>query len=226
MNCVLGMRQQRASVLVVALLMLLVVSMLAISHMQGVALESRITARRVNSEQLFNLAEAALREAEQRLQVFSGTAQGLSAERSNCTKSNRFSASLHAPLCVLEPMNDQQLSRFKHNPIQFLQEQTEHYDAVTAEQISAASEQAHLAWMPYRGVDPNPSHDFQAAEGLAAFWNIYLLNSNTTERQTLNPEYGAALTGKGTYYFLVTGQANDQVAIQSTVAVSYLGLDH
>lgn len=226
MKGALAVRQQRAAVLVVALVMLLALTLLAISNMRGVILESRITANRGATEDLQGLAEAALREGELRLQQSRYGSAELERGQVHCTKTNKLRSSANSPLCLLEPMTDSQLASFMQQPLGFFKDHPAGYAAVTGEQTLSASNTATLAWMPYRGLDPQESHYFQTSAGQAAFWNIYPLMLNAQGNAAVNPEYGAALQGRGSYYFLVTGQANDQLALQSTVTVSYLGLNN
>ncbi len=221
-----AVRQQRAAVLVVALIMLLALTLLAVSSMRGVTLESRMTANRAVTERLYNSADAALREGEFRLYRAASGQNALEPNKANCTKDNKLRDSANNISCLLQPMTDEQLQQFLQQPISFLQNNYAGYDAVTAKQAQAASNSATLAWMPYRGLDANESRYFQASEGQSAFWNVYRLLSSVQNNEVTHPEYGAALEGKGTFYFLVSAQANDQVAVQSTVAVSYLGLNN
>jgi type IV pilus assembly protein PilX len=57
-------KSQGGAVLLVSLVMLLVLTVLAVSSMRGVTLESRITANRAHDMKTQNIADAALREAE------------------------------------------------------------------------------------------------------------------------------------------------------------------
>ncbi|MDV5860258.1 PilX N-terminal domain-containing pilus assembly protein [Pseudomonas mendocina] len=59
--------QQRGSTLFVALIMLLVITLLALSGTREVVLESRITGNFIEQQKLLNDAEAALREGEKQL---------------------------------------------------------------------------------------------------------------------------------------------------------------
>lgn len=56
--------QERGAALLVALIMLLILTVLAVSSMRGVVLESRITGNRAESLRLQAAADAALREGE------------------------------------------------------------------------------------------------------------------------------------------------------------------
>ena len=221
-----AVRKQRAAVLVVALIMLLALSLLAVSNLRGVTLELRMTANRAATERLYNLADAALREGELRLYQSTYMLGGPEPNKANCTKNNKLNNASNTQLCLLEPMTDEQLAQFIQQPLSFLKSNYAGYDAVTGEQVNTASHNATLAWMPYRGLDSSESHYFQASQEQRAFWNAYLLMMGAQDNAAVNPEYGAVLEGKGTFYFLVTAQANDQVVVQSTVAVSYLGLNN
>lgn len=59
-------RSERGAVLVVSLVFLLILTMLAVTNMREVALETRITGNLVDQKQLFNAAEAGLRDGEYR----------------------------------------------------------------------------------------------------------------------------------------------------------------
>src|SRR5699024_6128738 len=98
----------QGAVLVIALVMLLVITVLAVSSMRGVTLESRITANRVQSQHLQNLADAALREGEMRLYGpgLDFKLKDNSTFKTNCTKSNKLNRHGHNKLCLLEELND------------------------------------------------------------------------------------------------------------------------
>lgn len=221
-----AVRKQRAAVLVVALIMLLALTLLAVSNLRGVTLELRMTANRAANERLYNLADAALREGELRLYQSTYVQEALEPNKANCTKNNKLSDAANNKPCLLEPMTDAQLQHFFKQPLRFIKSNYAGYDAVTGEQVNSTSHNATLAWMPYRGLDTNESRYFQPSQEQRAFWNAYLLMTGVQDNAAANPEYGAALEGRGTFYFMVTAQANDQVAVQSTVAVSYLGLNN
>ena len=219
-----AVRKQRAAVLVIALIMLLALTLLAVSNLRGVTLELRMTANRAATERLYHLADAALREGELRLYQSAYIKGALEPNKASCTKNNKLSDAVNKP-CLLDPMTDQQLQQFFKQPLSFIKKNYAGYDAVTGEQVNSASHNATLAWMPYRGLDSNESRYFQPNQERRVFWNTYLLLS-VQDNAAAHPEYGAALEGRGTYYFLVTAQANEQVAVQSTIAVNYLGLNN
>jgi type IV pilus assembly protein PilX len=60
-------QQQSGAVLFIGLIMLLVITMLAVTSMREVTLESRITGNVIEQKRLHSAAEAALREAERRI---------------------------------------------------------------------------------------------------------------------------------------------------------------
>lgn len=217
--------KQQGAVLVIALVMLLVLTVLAVSNMRGVTLESRITANRIETGRLQNLADAALREGEFRFYGPAYLRDKLEPKQSNCAKSNKLNVYGNNKPCLLELMTDAQLTSFFSKPITFLKGNYAEYGAATGVAAQAAGNDVTLAWMPYRGLDAKEANYFKPASGKNAFWNTYRVMSGSEENETVNPEYGAALEGKGTFFFLVTAQANDELAAQSTLAVIYLGLN-
>lgn len=210
--------RQQGAVLVIALVMLLVLTVLAVSSMRGVTLESRITANRVQSERLQNLADAALREGEFRFYGPAHLRDKLESTNfiANCSLANKLNRYGNNRPCLLPDMDkDKELPKFFGRPINFLS--TNSYKNKFTGNA--------LVWMPYRGLDSIEGNYFVPSDGQNAFWNSYRVMSGSVENETVNPEYGAALEGKGTFFFLVTAQANDELAAQSTLAVIYLGLN-
>lgn len=61
------LRQQQGASLFIALIILLLVTMLAVTSMRGVVLETRITGNLLEQKRLNSAAESALREAEKRI---------------------------------------------------------------------------------------------------------------------------------------------------------------
>ena len=215
-------RSQQGAVLVIALVMLLVLTVLAVTNMRGVTLESRITANRVETDRLQNLADAALREGEFRFYGPTYLREKLEPKKSNCAKDNQLNIYGNNRPCLLELMDDEQLSSFFKEPVKFLKGNYANYSAVTGATAQIADNSDTLAWMPYRGLDAKKGNYFVAANGENAYWNGYPIPPDLCGG---SPEYGDVLEGKGTYCFLVTAQANDQVAAQSTITVTYLGLN-
>lgn len=222
-------QKQQGAVLVVALVMLLVLTVLAVSNMRGVTLESRITANRVETGRLDNLANAALREGEIRFYGPAYVRDKLEPNvGKNCIKDNKLNVYGNNRPCLLWEMDNDDLTEYFTKPISFFKganDYTNKYANKTGAAAQAAGANAVVAWMPYRGLDADADNYFVPDNNKNAFWNTYRAMSGSEENATVNPEYGAALEGKGTFFFLVTGQANDQIAAQSTVAVIYLGLN-
>lgn len=222
-------KDQQGAVLIVALVMLLVLTVLAVSNMRGVTLESRITANRIETGYLDNLANAALREGEFRFYGPAYLRDKLEPNIGrNCIKENQLNIYGNNRPCLLREMTDDELGEYFTTPISFFKtdnDYTSQYENKTGAAAQAADENAIVAWMPYRGLDADASNYFIPEKSKNAFWNTYRAMSGSVENESVNPEYGAALEGKGTFFFLVTAQANDQLAAQSTVAVIYLGLN-
>lgn len=66
-NYNLAAKNQYGAVLFISLILLLIITVLAISSIRGTALESRLTANTVENKRLFNATEAGLREGERRI---------------------------------------------------------------------------------------------------------------------------------------------------------------
>ena len=215
-------QKQQGAVLIIALVMLLVLTVLAVTNMRGVTLESRITANRIETSRLQNLADAALREGEFRFYGEAYLREKLEPKKSNCTKDNQLNIYGNNRPCLLELMDDEQLSSFFKEPIKFLKNNDQNYSALTGAAVQSAGNSDTLAWMPYRGLDADKDNYFKPSNGESGYWNGYPISPELCGEHS---EYSDVLEGKGSYCFLVTGQANDQVAAQSTIVVNYLGLN-
>lgn len=222
-------KQQQGAVLIIALVMLLALTLLAVSSMHGVILETRITTAHVANTQLMHLVDAALREGELRLYGSEHLRDKLEPDlQRNCVKANRLNSDGQHRPCLLAKMSSAQLQSFFSDPLGFWQHNpayTQLYNARTGRAAQAAGANTVVAWMPYRGLDPQPAHYVVPQHQQYAYWNSYVLNASAQGQQVNNPEYGAALEGQGTFYYLVTAQAEDRLAAQSTVAVIHLGLN-
>lgn len=202
-------QKQRGVVLVIALVMLLVLTLLATTSMRGTALDARITGNHANTVNLQNLADAAVREGEFRLYGPGYIRDKLEFKGENCKETNKLSKSgLNKP-CLLREMGKDSLDKYFKQPIENL-----------SNTVDGAGV---LNWMPYRGLDANKEFVFGENKP-KSYWNVYPLRDGSEENAAFNPEYGDAMRGIGTFFFLVTGQANDEVAVQSTVTTIYLGL--
>lgn len=208
-----GAKHQQGAVLVIALVMLLVLTVLAVSNMRGVTLESRITASRAETHRLQDAADAALREAEFRFYGPANLPDKLEFSAGNCKFTNKLKANgLNKP-CLLEKITaSADLKKFYENPLAYLGGS------------SATGTDGSLRWMTYRGLDVG--NDYVADANRKSYWNTYLITASAEESEALNVEYGAVLEGRGTYYYLVNGQANDEIAVQSTIANIYVGLNN
>lgn len=208
-----AVQKQQGAVLIIALVMLLVLTVLAVSNMRGVVLESRITASRAETQRLDNVADAALREAEFRFYGPANLRDKLEFSADNCKLTNKLKANgLNKP-CLLEKITgSDDLKEFYENPLAYLGDS------------SATGTDSSLHWMTYRGLDAG--NDYVADANRKSYWNTYLITGSADESEALNAEYGAVLEGRGTYYYLVNGQANDELVVQSTTANIYVGLNN
>lgn len=208
-----AVQKQQGAVLIIALVMLLVLTVLAVSNMRGVVLESKITANRAEAQRLQDAAAAALREGEFRFYGPANLRDKLEFNAINCQLTNTLKANgLNKP-CLLEKITDKDmLMKMFKNPVAYLG---------SSSSVGANDE---LYWMPYRGLDPNSSYESEAKR--KSYWNTYLITASADESEALNVEYGAVLEGRGTYYYLVNGQANDELAVQSTAGNIYVGLNN
>ncbi len=193
---------QGGAVLLVSLVMLLVLTVLAVSSMRGVTLESRITANREHDMKSQNIADAALREAEFRFYGPGNLSEKLEAKAANCLAANTLKANgINSP-CLLEIKTDRLLA-FVEQP-----QQTDGDDLLTASNI----------WMPYRGTDPTAD-----TEANAHFNSIL---ADEAGNAAVNAEYGGRGQGSGTYFYLNNGKTGDALYLQSTHANIYLGLNN
>ncbi|MBD9415625.1 pilus assembly protein PilX [Pseudomonas sp. PDM16] len=198
--------RQRGAVLLVALVMLLVLTLLAVGSMSGVALESRVTGNRVLTVRMQNSAEAALREAEFRInspETRATRRQQLEPHPAECKVTNVLQGSGFNKTCLLA-IKDTSLHGFVKYP-----------QNIKNNDLSAASA-GSLLWMPYRGLD----YIQASIPEIPSFWNTYILAPESVA-------YGDYLQGKSTYYYLVNGLARPvagrDLAVQSTMARFYFG---
>lgn len=218
--------------LFVVIIILLLVSLIAISGMSTFILEQRVTSDRIEYEKMIDIANSSLREAEFR---FYGPAflrdkidVPIAKEYSHCNKSNTVKDNYRNKPCLLISMTNAELNEFYLDPIKFLPKQEQKFGVGSAEKVDAAPDSAFVAWMPFRGTDPVHLYDPKDTSGVdyKGYWNAYLIRANEEDDANVNPEYGASLEGRGVYYYLLTGQSNGQVAAQSTYSVIYVGLNN
>ncbi len=199
---IISRKSQGGAVLLVSLVMLLVLTVLAVSSMRGVTLESRITANRAHDMKTQNIADAALREAEFRFYGPGNLAEKLEAKAANCLSANTLKTNgINSP-CLLEIKTDRLLA-FVDQP-----QEADGDDLLTASNI----------WMPYRGTDPAANTEADA------HFNSIL--ADVAGNAAVNAEYGGRGEGSGTYFYLNNGKTGDALYLQSTHANIYLGLNN
>ncbi len=205
-----AVQKQQGAVLIIALVMLLVLTVLAVSNMRGVVLESRITASRAETQRLQDMADAALREGEFRLSSPISSRDALEINPGDCKLTNILKTNgLNKP-CLLKEITDaDDVKKMFDNPIAYLGG-------------SGTTHNVSLYWMPYRGLDASGTKNYVAEDKRKAFWNIYQIPDNNPEG-VLNVEFGMQAEGVGTYFYLVNGQANDELTVQSSVKRISLG---
>lgn len=196
-------RDQNGAVLLVALVMLLVLTLLAVSSMRGSTLEGRITANRAHDTQQQNAADAALRESEFRYYGPGNLIEKLEPNADNCNTENVLNESGVNKPCLIALSTEANLLSFVNNP-----------------RTLAGS----TTWMDFHGIDAVHKSAIGLKEGQTARMNSIRIPSSNTE-------YGMDLEGKGTFYYLNTAEANDTgtsstVYLQSTHANIYMGLNN
>lgn len=219
--------KQKGAVLLVALVMLLVLTVLAVTSMRGVVMESRITGNRAVMQKLQEQADAALREGEYRYFGNTDLRNKLEFHAENCQINNQINKPCLLKEMHAESLDDTRTMRmdFLMGPITFFEKHPEYasaYDITKGEDVVAGKT---LAWMPYRGLGQN-NESFESEAGFRSYWNSYLITSSADESEAFNSEYGNVMEGRGTYYYLVNGQANDEIVLQSTFGNIYLGLNN
>ncbi|MHB0817508.1 pilus assembly PilX family protein [Stutzerimonas stutzeri] len=241
----LNITRQQGATLLVALVMLLILTVLAVSSMRGVVLESRITGNWVEALRMQTAADAALREGEVRFYGPTNLRDKLEPKKENCQKSNTLKDNGANKPCLLDVKRwpeivtsapssdpgdpassespDESLHRFILDPTHVL--------VASGADTKTANNNTFVTWMPYRGTiaDTKDEEDNttsnQTGSDIDAYWNSHLIIADQ-EDSSLNPEYGAVMEGRGTYFYLVNGQAADELTLQSTTANIYLGLNH
>lgn len=207
-------KSQQGAVLLVALVMLLILTLLAVSNMRGVTLESRITANRAHETQAKGAADAALREAEFRFYGPSNLVDKLEPNSANCSTANKLMVNGNNKPCLLAVIDEAKLLSFINTPYTLTE--------ANKSTVLATSSNSGLAWMPYRGLDPQ---DETAASNIYDVqWNS--IRATETSNSAVNAEYGMVAEGQGTYFYLNNGKAGNNLYLQSTNANIYLGLNN
>lgn len=212
--------QQQGVVLIIALIMLLVVTVITVSSMRGVTLESNITVTHKQTSDMLDSAEGALREAEYRFYGPAFVFDKTEPVAGNCSDANVLRRqNLNRP-CLLD-VKTAQLQQFVEDPSVLKNTNIDEF-------LNGGPE---LAWMPFRGLDPD--HTVVQPATFLSDWNSMLITTSDDENESLNPEYGNTLEGAGTYFYLINARtrfdANDvegQFFLQSTIANIYIGINN
>lgn len=211
-------KQQTGATLLVALVLLAVVIVLTVTNMREVTLEGRMTANRAETQQLQLAAESALREAEKRYYDPGRVEEKLTEVTENCRKSNVYTNQANRP-CLITLSENLDLSlhqQYQENPLQFVANSA-YLNNWTGDKTDKASNTTFVPWMPYRGTSPGQTSTLENK----AYWNSVLIPS-----QGIGAEYGSWQEGAGVAYYLITAQADDRFALQSTIANLYLGINN
>lgn len=206
----------------IALVMLLVITLIAVGTMRSTTLEMRLTGYRAENARLQNMVDAALREGEFRFYGPGHLDSKLNPNPDeNCdADSNKLNVFGNNKPCLLEEMLGDDFEWFYAAPVEVNKPESE------------GGGEFDLKWMEYRGLDAH--NKFSRAKigseyiEKPASFNAYRIQEGAAENAAVNPEYGAALRGSGTYYYVITAKAGDEgeeIAAQSTIATIYLGLD-
>lgn len=209
--------KQQGAALFIALIMLLVITVLAVSSMRGVTLEAKITGNRTHMERAQHLADAALREAEFRF----SPAQELRSDmiesddarmERNCIKNNILNRYGNNRPCLLKPITDKnELTQLFATPLTYLKSSS--YTNNTGKKAQDANGSAVVAWMPYRGLDSDPDYQIQNS---GAWWHLYYIETDETDPT-------AVMRGDGGHWYLVNAQTEDEIAAQSIAYVYFFG---
>ena len=205
-------RKQQGVVLILALIMLLVVTIITVSSMRGVTLESSITVSHKQTSDLLDSAEAALREGEYRFYGPAFVFDKTEPVPGNCASSNILrTRGLNRP-CLLD-VKSASVQNFVENP-----------SILTNSNINdLLNGNPGLAWMTFKGLDANNPVEQPAM--FPADWNSMMISD--AENESINPEYGNVLEGIGTYFYLINGRANNgEFFVQSTIAYIYTGINN
>ncbi len=211
-------KQQTGATLLVALVLLAVVIVLTVTNMREVTLEGRMTANRAETQQLQLAAESALREAEKRYYDPGRVEEKLTEVTDNCRKSNVYTNQANRP-CLITLSENLDLNlhqQYQENPLKFVANSA-YLNNWTGDKTDMASNTTFVPWMPYRGTSPGQTSILENK----AYWNSVLIPS-----QGIGAEYGSWQEGAGVAYYLITAQADDRFALQSTIANLYLGINN
>lgn len=215
----------------IALVMLLVITLIAVGTMRSTTLEMRLTGYRAENARLQNMVDAALREGEFRFYGPGHLDSKLNPNPDeNCDPDiNKLNVFGNNKPCLLEEMSEADFEKFYLEPVKTIRAL---WPEPEPEPEEEEPEEEKKRWMEYRGLDAH--NQFSRAKvgneyiEKPASFNAYRIQEGAAENAAVNPEYGAALRGSGTYYYVITAKAGDEgeeIAAQSTIATIYLGLD-
>ncbi len=189
-------QRQRGAVLVISLVFLLILTTLAVTNMREVALETRITGNLVDQKQLFNSAEAGLRDGEYRT---IGTKRPIPGTYDLATALRPLNAVAQCPT-NLGPMQPCLINR-----------------TPTYEQYFENGESN------YKGIQKY-SPDAQTTLAETVTWYAIPAPSGATRGENENPEYGNMALGIGTFRYEINSQATSnsgEFRVRSTTARVY-----
>ena len=212
------MKSQQGVALLVTLVMLLVLVALGTASLKGIALDTRVVANRQVTQDLINTADAAIREGEFRYYGLGYVADKLEPKPENCTADNKLKTYNKPCLLSLKDKQESTLRKFVEKPL-------------LLDKADLSSEAKEL-WMPYKGLDKD--QQTFTKQGFNGEWHSLRISSGEEVNETINPEYGAFVTGKGTFHYLINGKAElkkddkveNSIAIQSTIAVILDGINN
>ncbi|MFI8381761.1 PilX N-terminal domain-containing pilus assembly protein [Pseudomonas sp. NPDC079086] len=192
--------KQNGATLIVALIMLLIITILAVGSMREVTLESRITANTIEQKRLLNLADSGLREAERRFNnTFTAQEPGEGCELTN----KKYPCLVNLAALGLD--------------INVLHADPREFDKIDPSDARA--------WMPYIGSDIDNPTILDPTRTIT--WNSIPIPSGEQNSEALNPEYGNLMRGEGTFFYATNSRARattgteGSALLQSTVARVY-----
>lgn len=220
MNNIRPTNQQKGVVLIIALIMLLAITLITVTSMRNTTLESNITTSHRLIADLQDSAESALREGEFRFYGPGHIRDKTEPVADNCSLENLLVASgLNKP-CLLD-ISTTSRDQFVKDP-----------SSLTDSMLNTIPA---LDWMPFRGLSAEIANELTGSQhpgNYPAWWNSMLITTSEEENESLNPEYGSVLEGKGTYFYLINSYAQDAAAtgetlyLQSTIANIYTGINN
>lgn len=197
--------KERGATLVIALVFLIILTVLAITNMREVALESRIVGNLVDQKGCFNAAEAGLRDAEYRIAGALSTATPGSYPPLPVTRYADGIYSLKPPNAVQECTSDLA------------------WDDVCVLDQAPSFSQAFADDTGYAGSKSySPDNKTEFRQGIT--WYAVPFQAGAESGESEVPEYGAAAAGLNTVRHEINARANDtscEARLRSTVLRVY-----